>query len=108
MIAKKQIAIRLNGDIETIENHIIKDIKDIDEDELNNILEKHIDDYEYAYSIGFSTDFDGAIFCLTVNPFLEYLKEEIECEYTDEEDKERYSKLLNSLTKYKDYIIYFQ
>jgi hypothetical protein len=106
MKLKKEISRTVIGDIETIKNHIVIP-EDITLKEINEIVEEFdSDDFEERYFYGLLDDFNGDLYCIEIDKFLEAWKN---YERLDEDDNPiliKDNETINKLNKYEGYDLY--
>ena len=106
--ARKTIETKTEGEFELNKIHVLK-VEDLALiNSLENLSEKDEDDYEGAYFNGFIFDMDGCLFIVNVDSLITHLNQEIECEYTDDEDTENYKLIIESLKKFEGYELYLK
>jgi imidazoleglycerol phosphate dehydratase HisB len=106
--ARKTIETKTEGEFELNKIHVLK-VEDTSLiNSLEDLSEKDEDDYECAYYNGFIFDMDECLYIVNVDRLTEHLKSEIENEYTDDDDSEKYKLLIESLKKFEGYELYIK
>ena len=106
--ATKTIETKTEGEFELNKIHILR-VDDLGLiNSLENLSEKDEDDYECAYFNGFIFDMDGCLYIVNVDRLITHLNSEIECEYTDDDDTEKYKLIIDSLKRFKGYELYIK
>jgi hypothetical protein len=95
--ARKTIETKTKGEFKYNKIHIFKLDNPLLIEQLESLSEKDEDDYECAYHNGFIFDMDGCLWSIDVDRLTTHLKQEIECEYTDDEDIEEYKVLIEAM-----------
>ena len=106
--ARKTVETKEEGEFEFNKIHVVRINNILLIEQLESLSEKDEDDYEWAYFNGFIFDMDGCLYIINIDRLVNHLKQEIECEYTDDEDIEEYKVLIEDLKQYEGYEFYIK
>lgn len=81
---------------------------DMDLKRLNEIWEDESEDYEGAYHNGMCGDFDGELFSISVNSFVQFCYNSLNGldEFEEEYKIQNYNNFIETLGRFKNYTIY--